>query len=213
MACGALRRTLRPEGAELALQHADALPRQTAVGLELGLARAAGADAAAESLEVLPHSPHPGKVVLELSELDLELSLGGARMLGEDVEDELRAIDHPELERVLEPALLAGIQVVVDHERLGAGLLHLNLQLLELAPPHVGARVGPGAVLDELPGGLDAGRAHQLTRFGQLVLLVELAAEHGDEKAALGLRAGRRIRLMQGHARDSATRSRRAPSG
>src|SRR5207302_9791734 len=56
----------------------DAGARQTAVRLELRLARAAraypcaeAAGAAPETLEVLPHSPHPREVVLELRELDL----------------------------------------------------------------------------------------------------------------------------------------------
>ena len=65
---------------------------------------------------MLPHASHTGEVVLELSELDLELPLGADRMLGEDVEDELRAVDDPCRERVLEPPLLSGRQLVVDEE-------------------------------------------------------------------------------------------------
>ena len=62
--------------------------------------------AAAEALEVLPHAPHARQVVLELRELDLELPLGARRVLGEDVEDQLRPVDHARVERVLEVALL-----------------------------------------------------------------------------------------------------------
>src|SRR5581483_6279994 len=78
----------------------DAAARQPAVGLELRLPGPARADAAAEPFEVLPHPAHARQVVLELRELDLELALGGDGVLGEDVEDQLRAVDDARLERV-----------------------------------------------------------------------------------------------------------------
>ena len=98
----------------------DAAPREPAVGLELRLAGAARADAAAEALEVLPHAAHARQVVLELRELDLELALGAHGVLGEDVEDQLRPVDDARLERVLEVALLRGLELVVDDQRLSA---------------------------------------------------------------------------------------------
>ena len=93
---------LLPEALAAAREHRDAAPRHPAVALELRLARAARADAAAEPLEVLPHAPHARQVVLELRELDLELALGADGVLGEDVEDQLRPVDDARLERVLE---------------------------------------------------------------------------------------------------------------
>ena len=65
--------------------------------------------------------------------------------------------------------LLARVELVVDEQRLGARLGEGVLQLLELALADVGARVGRGAVLDELADGLDAGRARQLAELGQLL--------------------------------------------
>src|SRR5918995_775704 len=76
------------------------------VGLELRLTGAARAHAAAEPLEVLPHPAHAREVVLELRELDLELSLGADGVLREDVEDQLRAVHDSRAERVLERPLL-----------------------------------------------------------------------------------------------------------
>ena len=55
---------------------------------------------------MLPHAAHAREVVLELRELDLELSLGRRRVLGEDVEDQLRPVDDARVERVLEEPLL-----------------------------------------------------------------------------------------------------------
>ena len=107
-----------PSAAEAALQKRDACPCQPAVGLELGLARAPRPHSAPEPLEVLPHPAHAREVVLELRELDLELALGAARVLREDVEDQLRAIDDARLQRVLERALLRRAELVVDEEDL-----------------------------------------------------------------------------------------------
>ena len=108
------------------------------------------AGAAAEALEVLPHAPHPRQVVLELRELDLELSLGAVGVLGEDVEDQLRAVDDARVERVLERPLLHGIELVVDEQHLGARVAVRLLQLLELALADVRARIRARALLDEL---------------------------------------------------------------
>ena len=105
---------------------------------------------------MLPHAPHARQVVLELRELDLELSLGRHRVLGEDVEDQLRAVDDARVERVLERPLLRRVELVVDEQHLGARLLVLALQLFELALSDVRPTVGPAAVLDELADRLDA---------------------------------------------------------
>ena len=70
--------------------------------------------AAAEALEVLPHATHARQVVLELGELDLELSLGARRVLGEDVEDQLRPVDDACGQGILERALLRRLELAVD---------------------------------------------------------------------------------------------------
>jgi hypothetical protein len=140
------------------LEQRHAPPRQPPVGLELRLARAPRPDAAAEPLEVLPHPPHAREVVLELRQLDLQLPLGRTRVLGEDVEDQLRPVDDARLEGVLEGALLRRRQLVVDHEHLrargGVGLLQLG----ELPLADVRPRIGAAALLRQFRDGLDPGR-------------------------------------------------------
>ncbi len=145
--CLALRVAAALELLEPAPELADAAPREPAVSLELRLAGAARPDSAAEALEVLPHAAHPGEVVLELCQLDLELAFGARRVLGEDVQDELRTVDHAQLELVLQTALLARIEVVVDDERLGVRAGDRLLQLDELPLSHVGARIRRGPAL------------------------------------------------------------------
>ena len=91
---------------------------------------------------------------------------------------------------VLQPALLAGIELVVDDQRLGLRALHEPLQLLELALAHVGARVGGGPALDQLADRSDPGGAQELARAGPALALVHSGAQHGDDESALGLRPG-----------------------
>ena len=112
--------TLALEPAQAAAQDRDPAARQPAIGLQLRLAGAAGAETATEPLEVLPEPPHPGQVVLQLRQLDLQLPLRGHGVLGKDVEDQLRPVDHPRLEGVLELALLHRRELVVDEQRLRA---------------------------------------------------------------------------------------------
>jgi len=184
---------------QAAAQDRDPPPRHAPVGLELRLAGAACADAPAETLEVLPHAAHPRQVVLELCELDLELSFGAHRVLGEDVEDQLRAVDDAGLELILEQTLLRGRQLVVDDQDLRARVPVRLPELVELPFADVRARVGLGAVLDEPGDGLDARRAAELLQLGELVVGVDALSEDGQDKAALGLEARRRIGLSRRH--------------
>ena len=185
-------------------QQRDAAACEPLVRLELRLARAAGAGAgaetagaAAETLEVLPHPAHSREVVVELRELDLELSLGADGVLGEDVEDQLGAVDDPRLERVLERPLLRRAQLVVDDQHFCPGLSVCLLQLVELPFADVGARIGHPPVLDDLADRLDERRPRELLELGQLVGAVGSRREHGNEEPALGL--GRRGAIGRFH--------------
>src|SRR5262249_56850666 len=106
------------------------------VGFELSLAGSSGADAAAETLEVSPLPDQTREQIRELSQLDLELSFRGARALGEDVEDQRRAVDHLEAKRLREVALLHRRQrIVADHEARACSAARL-CELVLLATSH-----------------------------------------------------------------------------
>ena len=166
----------------------DAPAREAAVGLELRLAGAARADAAAEALEVLPHPAHARQVVFELRELDLQLALGRDGVLRENVEDQLRPVDDARVESVLEVALLRRVELVVDDHALGARLAEAHLQLLELALADVGAAGRPRPSLNDGADRLDARSAGELLDFGQLVVRVHTLSQHRENEPALGLR-------------------------
>ena len=180
----------------------DAAAREPAVGLELRLARAARADAAAEALEVLPHAPHARQVVLELRELDLELPLGAHGVLGEDVEDQLRAVDHARLSSASSRKRCCdGIELVVDEQALGLGVGEALLQLLELALADVGALRRPGAVLDDAADRLDARRARELLDLRELVVGIRSLGQHREDEPALRLRRSRNVESSGDYAR------------
>jgi hypothetical protein len=120
-------------------------------------------------------------------------------MLGEDVEDQLRSVDHARQQRILEVALLARVELVVDEERVGSSLPELGLQLPELPLPDVAALVGPRPPLDELAYRFDAGGARKLTQLVELVLFVGTRSQHGDDESPLRLHARGGIRLALSH--------------
>src|SRR4029450_9321040 len=100
---------LLAEVLETPAQERDAAARAAAVRFELRLTGPACSDpgaerahAAAEAFEVLPQTAHARQVVLELRELDLQLAFGAARVLREDVEDQLGAVDNSRLQGILE---------------------------------------------------------------------------------------------------------------
>ncbi len=196
-----LRLAAALEAAQALLEDGDPPPGEPPVGLELRLAGAPPprSRAAAGALEVLPHAAHAREVVLELGQLDLELALGRDGVLGEDVEDQLRPVDDAHVERLLEPPLLARVEVVVDDHRLRAGVRHRSLELRELPLPHVRARVGRRAVLQERADRLDAGGAHELAELDQLVVGVDARREDQNGEPALGLGPGRGIRHVTWH--------------
>jgi succinyl-diaminopimelate desuccinylase len=148
---------------------------------------------------VFPQPAHAREVVLELRELDLQLALGAAGMLSEDVEDELRAVDDTRPELVLEHALLRGCELVVDEQNLRGRGSVVALQLRQLALPHERSRVRAHAVLHDLADRRRAGRARELAQLVELVILVGALRIHAQEERALRLRPGCGIGLARSH--------------
>jgi hypothetical protein len=148
---------------------------------------------------VLPHAPHARQVVLELRELDLELALGAPGVLGEDVEDQLRPVDDPRGERVLELALLSRGEVVVDEERLGTRLLERARELGQLPLADVGPLIRPGALLEDLADRLHARGPRQLAKLAELLRGIDVRPQHGDDETPLGLHGLSRVRLALVH--------------
>ena len=108
---------------ELFIYFLDAPRDSAAVGFELRFTRASGSDTAAQARHFDAPSGQARQHVVELRQLDLQAAFPRAGAAGEDIEDELRAVDDLDFERFFEIALLGGRQVVVedDHGRADGG--------------------------------------------------------------------------------------------
>ena len=76
------------------------------VGFQLRFAGTARSDAAAQLRHLDAASSQARQHVLQLRQFDLQLAFAGSRMTRKDIEDELRAVDHPPLNNLLDIALL-----------------------------------------------------------------------------------------------------------
>ena len=136
---------------EVALEVADALLDQPAVDFELLFARAAHADAHLDARQVRPHPLQPRQRVLELRELHRQAGFVRLRAAGEDVEDQLGAVEHLDAEGLLQIASLAGRKIVVEDHHVGVGGVDQMLQLLDFAVAQIGGGVGRLPPLQDAP--------------------------------------------------------------
>ena len=107
--------------------------------------------------------------MLQLRELDFELALEAAGALREDVENQSVAIEHAALDELLEVALLAGRERVIDQNDVGVGLARDGAQLLGLAAAHEETRIGPLAAARHGRDRLRAGRERELRELLEIL--------------------------------------------
>ena len=173
---------------ELALEPRDAVAHAPAIGLELRLAGAAPADAAHQARERdVGALGQPRQQVLELRELHLELAVGGARALREDVEDQLGAVDHAQLEPLGEVARLGRREVLIEDHQIDVALEGADHEVLEPARADQELAVDLRPVLGDDVHHVDARAARELAQLVELALEVggPAARGHRDEDRAL----------------------------
>ena len=128
------------------LQYRDAPGDIAPVELDLLLAGAAGlAQAAALALQVGPAAHQARRQVLQLRQLHLQLAFAGLGALREDAQDQLGAVEHLAAEFLLQVALLARRQRVVEDHRRGVDGVGLAADLLDLAAAGEQFRIRPRA--------------------------------------------------------------------
>jgi hypothetical protein len=115
-------RSTLPHLVDLALNRLDANANPAPIRFELRLTRAARADSAAQARQGGARADQPRQKVLELCELDLPLAFARSRAAGEDVKDELGAIDDLPFETILELTQLRRRQLVVEDDGVDLGL-------------------------------------------------------------------------------------------
>ena len=112
-----MERTRPAHRGQLPLELPDLRADAATILLELLLPRSPGADPAAEPRQFLPPPREPPEPERQLGEFHLELPLPGARALGEDVEDDLAAVEGLHVELLFEKRLLLRLeQVLEDHQ-------------------------------------------------------------------------------------------------
>jgi hypothetical protein len=169
-------RALHAHALDLALQAGDLVADEAAVGLELRLAGAAGADPPFEALEVGPLAAQSRENVLVLRQLNLETAFLRAGVLREDVEDQRRAIKHLHVERLLEVALLRRRQLIVEDD---GGVIEpspLRDDLRDLAFAYVGGGVAAVQPLRRLADDARSGGVRQQRQFVERTFCVPAPA-------------------------------------
>ena len=186
---------------DLALQVGDMRPDLAPVNFQLALTGSAQADAASAasprctarlSCEVRPHAGQPRQAILVLREFDLQRAFFGARVLRENIENQRGAVEDFDVlaaKRLLDLALLVGVQFLVKDQEVVEDFLALRDDLAQLALADQSGRVDSPDLLRRLPDDADARGARQLREFvhrivgGESVLLA--LHFHADEVRAL----------------------------
>ena len=136
-----------------------------AVRLQLRLTGTAGADAGAESREARALTGEPGQAVLQLGEFDLETAFSRACPLGEDVEDERRAVDDAGPGRLLDVAQLGRREFAVEDEEVAEVRVHHLFEFFDFAGAEVQSGIGGRAHLQDRPDDFRAGGPGQFPQF------------------------------------------------
>ena len=138
-----------------------------------------------------PHALQPRQAVAQLGQLDLEPGLGGLRPLGEDVHDQLAAIDHGFVRDLLNVAFLRRAQVVVGDDEVDIEFLRALGGLGNLSRSDPGRRVGAVELLDQAVKYLDVSGFRERDDFRQWIDRGPVVIEQGlDDQGRLVFRGG-----------------------
>ena len=165
-----------------ALQLLQALLQQAAVGFQLGFARAAQADrAAALALQVGPAADQARGHVLQLGQLDLQLAFVAAGALGEDFQNQQRAVVDRQADGALQIALLHRAQRLVEQHLLRTLSLGQQADFLCLSAADEQGRIGGLALAGQARDRLHPGSFGQLAEFFQVMVKMRRAEIHAHQ--------------------------------
>ncbi len=104
---------------QLLFQQGNLLGNQSAVGLNLCLARPAHTDTTALPLKVCPHAGQTRQHILQLCQFHLCLGDTGTGALGEYIQNQRGAVQNPALKLAFQIAQLCRRQFIVEHQKVG----------------------------------------------------------------------------------------------
>ena len=141
-----------------------------------------------------PHAAQAGVEVLVLGQAHLQAALLGGGVQGEDVEDQGGSVDNLDrlAQELFQVGLLAGGELVVEDHEVDVEALHQGGELVCLARPDEGARVGGLHALADRAHDLGASGVHQALELGEALLEgpVKVPPVDAHEHSALGLLFG-----------------------
>jgi hypothetical protein len=173
---------------QLSLELGDPAPDAPAIGLELGLARAASPDPGTLLGQLEALATQAREAVPEQRELDLQGALTRGGVLGEDVEDERLPVDDVDLEPLLEVALLGGAQLVVEHHHVGIERPQRLGQLVGLPRADQVGRIQAVSAYELGGDRIGAGRVGEEGELLERTLCLQQVGtghHHADEEGAL----------------------------
>ena len=180
-------------------QIGDPLLDHAAVHFQLLFARPAQADALLLPRQVGPHPLQPRHGVFQLGQLDGQAGFVRLCPAGEDVENQLRAVQDLHAGDFFQVACLAGTQVVVEDDHVGVGGRGQAGQLGDLALAQVGGGVGGLAALGQLADHPRAGGGGQAFQFFQRLAVAGPAGQqHADQDGGLAGPAVAAVRRREG---------------
>jgi hypothetical protein len=121
-----------------------------AVGLKLSLARSTRTDSTAEARHLDATADQARQQITQLGKLDLKLALPSAGAPGEDVQNELGAVDYLDRQRALQVALLSGTKISVEDDDAGLRGPRELCEFLNLATADQGGSFRGGPRLDDV---------------------------------------------------------------
>jgi hypothetical protein len=161
------QRPLAPQRFDVLADAADALADAPAIGLELLLAWAARANAAAQAREILIASRKARQQIIKLRQLDLELAFAAPRMARKNVENQLGAVNNAAVEAPLEIALLYGREIAVENDQGDLVGLSFRANLVQFSAAHESRRVHRIAHLQDAAGHYGACATRQFGELGE----------------------------------------------
>ncbi|RMP65068.1 hypothetical protein ALQ18_05181 [Pseudomonas marginalis pv. marginalis] len=182
---------------EATLDLSQANPQQAPVGFQLGFTRATHADTTTLTLKVSPATHQPRAHVVKLGQFNLELAFMGTGALGENIENQTRAVDHAALEHSFEVTFLTGREDVIEDHQIGLFGMHQVAQFLDLAAANQEFGGWPMTRYVKKRNGLGAGRICQLLKllriFARLRVLSIQVNEDYSLTTTVALKEQRRL--------------------
>lgn len=138
---GAVQGALRAHTLDPILQFSNPPADPAAIRFKFLFAGAACPDASAESREKHAVTGEARKEIIQLGQLDLQLSFAASRPPGENIENQLGTVDHFQVEYFFEVAKLGGGQIIVKDHQIGPRAMGQAANLLGLPASYQGCRI------------------------------------------------------------------------